>query len=116
MATPIRIQLRRTKGWRMPANTVKVCRGTSWGNPFNATQSMIAMLHGTAGPGVPLVALHEPPSLGRCLDLYTAWLRGQLDRDHQFLAPLHGKNLACWCKPDELCHADVLLRLANHPA
>jgi hypothetical protein len=26
---------------------------------------------------------------------------------------LRGKNLACFCDPDEPCHADVLLRLAN---
>jgi hypothetical protein len=26
---------------------------------------------------------------------------------------LRGKNLACWCKPGEPCHADVLLELAN---
>lgn len=26
---------------------------------------------------------------------------------------MRGKNLACWCKLNERCHADVLLRLAN---
>jgi hypothetical protein len=31
---PKRIQLRRTKGWRMPANTVKVDRSAKYGNPF----------------------------------------------------------------------------------
>jgi hypothetical protein len=29
------------------------------------------------------------------------------------LLPLRGKNLACWCKLGEPCHADVLLELAN---
>ena len=29
------------------------------------------------------------------------------------LHELRGKNLACWCKLDEPCHADVLLKLAN---
>lgn len=33
-ATPTRVQLRRTKGWQMPANTVKVDRSTRWGNPY----------------------------------------------------------------------------------
>lgn len=32
--TPKRIQRRRTKGWRMPPNTVYVGRPTRWGNPF----------------------------------------------------------------------------------
>jgi hypothetical protein len=26
---------------------------------------------------------------------------------------LRGKDLACWCPPDQPCHADVLLELAN---
>jgi hypothetical protein len=31
---PMRIQLRRTRGWRMPENTVKVTRPSLYGNPF----------------------------------------------------------------------------------
>ena len=31
---PVRIQLRRTKGWRLPADTVVVSRPAKWGNPF----------------------------------------------------------------------------------
>jgi len=30
-----------------------------------------------------------------------------------FLEPLRGKNLGCWCKVGEPCHGDILLRLAN---
>lgn len=26
---------------------------------------------------------------------------------------LEGKDLACWCKPEDPCHADVLLEIAN---
>jgi hypothetical protein len=29
------------------------------------------------------------------------------------LPELRGCNLACWCKPSDPCHADVLLELAN---
>lgn len=32
------------------------------------------------------------------------------------LAPLRGRDLACWCPLDQPCHADVLLELANLPA
>jgi hypothetical protein len=28
---------------------------------------------------------------------------------------LHGHDLACWCPPGELCHADVLLEVARTP-
>jgi len=31
----------------------------------------------------------------------------------KLLAPLRGKDLVCYCGPEEICHADVLLRLAN---
>lgn len=34
MTHPVRVQLRRTKGWRMPDNTVNVARPGKWGNPF----------------------------------------------------------------------------------
>lgn len=34
MSKPVRIQRKRTKGWKMPANTVYVGRPTKWGNPF----------------------------------------------------------------------------------
>ena len=104
---PERIQLSRAKGWRMPLNTVKVDRSTRWGNPFNATQVYVAHRGGA------LVALHEPPSLGRALDLYSAYLLAHCLRDPAFLKPLRGRNLACWCKLGAPCHADVLLRLAN---
>lgn len=30
-----------------------------------------------------------------------------------WLAPLRGRDLACWCRLDQPCHADVLLELAN---
>lgn len=31
---PVRIQRKRTKGWKMPENTVSVTRPGKWGNPF----------------------------------------------------------------------------------
>ncbi|XWO59890.1 DUF4326 domain-containing protein (plasmid) [Pseudomonas luteola] len=31
---PARIQLRRTKGWRLPEGAVRVARPGKWGNPF----------------------------------------------------------------------------------
>jgi Domain of unknown function (DUF4326) len=30
-----------------------------------------------------------------------------------YLDQLRGKDLACWCGPEQPCHADVLLDLAN---
>src|SRR6185312_714926 len=109
--TPKRIQLSRTKGYKMPSNTIKVDRSTRWGNPFNATQ--IGLCYPQKGLPMPIVPLATEPSLERCLDMYKAYLWGVLANDPEFLDPLKGKNLGCLCKEGELCHADVLLRLAN---
>jgi hypothetical protein len=34
MTAPKRIQLRRTKGWRLPEGAIVVARPSKWGNPF----------------------------------------------------------------------------------
>lgn len=31
---PVRVQRKRTKGWRMPEGAIYVGRGSKWGNPF----------------------------------------------------------------------------------
>jgi hypothetical protein len=38
------------------------------------------------------------------------WLRVTVDDVRRELA---GRGLACWCKPGQPCHADVLLEVAN---
>lgn len=108
---PVRIQLSRAKGWRMPAGAVKVDRSTRFGNPFRDTHRYCAFQH--KGLPTPLVPYRTPPSLDLALDLFAAYLRGQLAIDPAFLDPLKGKDLACWCAPGAPCHADVLLRVAN---
>jgi hypothetical protein len=86
---PKRIQRKRARGWKMPPNTVYVGRPSKWGNPY------------TIGQWFPKSAV----------TLFAAYAESMLDR--AWLEPLRGKNLACWCKLDEPCHADVLLYLAN---
>lgn len=94
--TPQRIQLRRSKGWRMPPNTVKVDRSTPWGNPFkvdtqrSAAESVAAFR----------TYLYADNAAARAL-------RKAVQTE------LAGKNLACWCPLDAPCHAQVLLELAN---
>lgn len=87
---PQRIQRKRTKGWRMPEGAVSVCRPSIWGNPFTIADCREAGFRGTDAE---LAAARK-----RILDN---------------LPSLRGKDLACWCAPDQPCHADVLLRLAN---
>ncbi len=112
MSSPVRIQRKRTKGWKMPENTVSVTRPGPWGNPFTVAQYYDA---GYGGSGR-VAAQH-------CVDAYRAWMCGNHHWAHRSglddaLDPsrkLRGKNLACWCPLGEPCHADVLLELANAP-
>ena len=97
---PKRIQLSRQKGWRMPANTVKVDRTTMWGNRWEIGTHSNTL-------GRPVETVEEAVQLYRQLmwpdPHHRAWIRERL----------RGKNLACWCKVGACCHADWLLEIAN---
>lgn len=87
---PERLQLSRVKGARLRDGAIKVDRTTAWGNPCKMP---------------PIIAV----------EVFKGIAEERMQRDPQWLAPLRGKDLACWCKLDALCHADVLLDLANRP-
>ncbi|QOT15911.1 DUF4326 domain-containing protein [Paenarthrobacter sp. YJN-5] len=115
--SPQRIQRKRTKGWRMPENTVYVGRGSKWGNPFAVGSDFIISErfgYGTAQL-LTLSSLHPDDAV----TLYGLWIANHHRADgphpHRGMArdELAGKNLACWCPLDQPCHADVLLELAN---
>ena len=93
--SPIRVQLSRKKGWRLPPNTVVVSRPSKWGNPFR--------FHGTTNEGREKARAEAVELYKRNIGLLT----------NAIVQELRGKNLACWCPLDKKCHADVLLRLAN---
>ena len=99
--TPRRIQRKRTKGWRMPANTVYVGRPTIWGNRYTVNGFYLAVYAGT-----PLTQAKQS-----CVD----WFESKASDEFKDLCKveLRGKNLACWCPLDQPCHADVLLSIAN---
>lgn len=98
---PERIQRKRSKGWRMPENTVYVGRPTKWGNPYVVGHTM---LNNEGDIITPELAVEK----------YEKYLHIAIQRrGRDFLEVLRGKNLACWCPPGQPCHADVLLRLAN---
>src|ERR1700722_13527765 len=98
MSRPKRIQRKRTKGWKMPANTVYVGRPSKWGNPFYV--------------GASLVPSHE-----RAMSLFDDALHGRMGRlkisVEEVRRELKGKNLACWCAKGLPCHASILLEIAN---
>lgn len=112
---PDRIQLHRTKGWRMPAGAVKVDRSSDWGNPFRVAapvhrrllETYRWQLHPSSGWSGPAGTAEEAVRRFRlCLSTDDASI-------HAIRAELRGRDLACWCPPGSPCHADVLLEVAN---
>ena len=106
---PKRIQRKRTKGWKMPPNTLYVGRPSKWGNPW--VVGFIDCACRTASECV-----HNSFCCDTAKDavaMYREWvLNGRLRRQWA-VDELRGKNLACWCKEGDPCHADVLLEIAN---
>ena len=92
---PLRIQRKRSPGWRQPTKAIYVGRPTKWGNPYKA------------GPGHHNAK--EAVSMYR-RDLIAGRLRVTIDDVRK---ELRGKDLVCWCKLDCPCHADVLMEIAN---
>lgn len=99
---PHRVQRKRTKGWRKPKNTIYVGRGTIWGNPFPISKNC------TPEMAVERFAMH--------LHSYFSWVLGKPYGGKEYedwIGPLRGKNLMCYCPLNQPCHADILLELAN---
>lgn len=117
-APPARIQRQRTKGWRMPANTVAVSRPSKFGNPWTIADLLEEMAN--FGEDCTVDSAREA-----AVESYRAWLVGDMaDCQHPgtparraailaALPSLRGKSVACWCRVHQPCHGDILLTLAN---
>ncbi len=108
MSRPVRVQLSRQKGWRMPANTVVVSRPSKWGNPFDWRDWL------ENAPRDALPTAQERDQWAK--EQATQQFADAIDSGEIVLPleELRGRNCACWCKgPKWTCHADVLLDRAN---
>ncbi|MFI6510075.1 DUF4326 domain-containing protein [Streptosporangium sp. NPDC050855] len=105
-AEPKRVQLRRTKDWRKPEGAVVVSRPSRWGNPFKIGEVFRFAENDELIMGV--VRNHE-----QAVDLFRRYLAARPDLRDMIRAELAGRDLCCWCKPEDPCHADVLLAVAN---
>lgn len=92
MTKPIRIQRSRQHKQVSPNGLpiVYVGRPSIWGNPYKA---------GVDG------------SISACLFKYRQLITGLTAVSAK--QKLKGKNLSCWCPIGQMCHADVLLKIAN---
>lgn len=95
MNQPVRVQLSRKNGWRMPPNTINVARPSKYGNPHRIGFCPVCGVEHSRDEAIAefLAELVSLPS--------------------SHFEVLRGQNLACWCKLGTPCHADVLLRIAN---
>lgn len=106
---PVRIQRKRTKGYRLPPNAVYVGRPSKWGNPYRVAS---AIEHGFANEG---------NARRVCVEMFAETPDGEMPYPTraEIKAELRGKDLACWCPLVDAdgnpvpCHADVLLEWAN---
>jgi hypothetical protein len=129
MAKPVRLQLSRRKGFDLQALSIaanglsaaKVARPGPFGNPWSVREC------------AQMLDLTENAARGQVLEWFKDWISKANDHEalddlghycgtreahatlHKRLPDLRGKNLACFCRLDEACHADVLLDLANRP-
>lgn len=125
MSAPVRIQRRRTAGWRMPEGAVYVGRPTKWGNPFGVgTEVTIAGRQVTDGL---LFDFGCALTLDQAVELYRVLMVGRITlysddpEDVEYVTvnrtlldrEIRGRDLVCWCPLDQPCHADVLLEIAN---
>lgn len=124
-----RIQRKRTKGWRKPEGAVYVGRGSRYGNPFRIYKghtSVGPMWHvavNTWGHIAAEECIHgyvtssNPLKPNAVVILYRNMLEvrhmDDPDRLREWLSPLVGRDLMCWCPLERPCHADVLLEIAN---
>lgn len=114
---PVRIQRKRTKGWKMPPNTVSVTRPGPWGNPYRVGDFLEIN-----GRHVEIKTnLHARTLYRDNVAMFNLQIAQSGDGDGTKaarawiarLSELRGKHLACFCKIGEPCHADVLLEIAN---
>lgn len=123
---PKRIQRKRTKGFKLPPNTIYVGRPSKWGNPFKVgcIMNYMDILHfmdfkdvkkyfQVKGQTVNAIA-KKPLDIEDSMYLYKKYKFNVTEETKKkLLTQLKGKNLACWCPMDKPCHADILLKLAN---
>lgn len=114
---PERIQLRRTKGWRLLSGAVFVARPSKWGNPFRIVPNEDIIGYHLSDDGeisgfFPDLATARAAAVEEFRDLMALKLQYP-GTNYPDPRELRGLDLACWCPLDEPCHADVLLEIAN---
>lgn len=120
---PERIQLRRTKGWRKPVPGINVSRPGKWGNRYHVFRVHYPHLRCSRWEvldGTWIVSSHDNrrDAIAEAVRLHRRAIedrRAGFPTPKEIRAELAGENLYCWCPPDQPCHGDTLLEVANEP-
>lgn len=72
-----------------PASAVYIGRGSPWGNPYK---------------------IGENGTRSEVIEEYKGYALNRLEYEPEWLVPLEGKDLVCYCAP-LACHGDVLLEI-----
>lgn len=111
---PDRIQLRRTRGWRLREGAVVVTRPGRWGNPYVVHKHSEKC--GDEHLGCPPYCVDDAEEAARRYRhavLYPVQEQPSVPTPDEIRAELAGRDLACWCPTSGPCHADVLIEIAN---
>lgn len=121
---PVRMRLSRAKSFNLqdasralnglPA--LKVTRPGPWGNPFTVTTALAPGNAIRAPLSGSYIAVPTVEDAVACYAEMMAEPAEEGQRAYELrrrLPDLSGHNLACFCRLDAPCHADLLLRLAN---
>lgn len=73
--------------WKSDPKAVYIGRPSRWGNPYKLKEY----------------------TLPESLELYRSYLDWHLELDPNWLEPLRGKNLVCYCSLDQPCHGDIII-------
>lgn len=135
MSTPQRLQLSRHKGFNLQEvsralnglDAVNCARPGKWGNPFVVGKQLCNCKYRGERGAFPFqiiqVAeldgfvcdeyLENVLTIQDSLTLYKAYIlhEWEWDKNYDVEYELSGRNLACYCKPSEACHCDVLLQI-----
>jgi len=77
---------------KLPAGSKLVAKPSKWGNPYTIPED------------------GDRPTV---VEKYRLWIQSQPDMIERARRELRGWDLVCYCMLDELCHADILLEIAN---
>jgi hypothetical protein len=113
---PVRIQRSRKEKQVSPNGLpiIYVGRPSKWGNPFKVGTNIFGYKLGELMPfrnwASGIIDTNEKAVLAFRYGLEKMSPQKEIDDIKKELA---GKNLSCWCKIGEACHADVLIEISN---